>query len=151
MQLTQCQDRQAGALKALGDAGLGPENLTVLEQHADDVASGRDAGSRFLGLHSRPTAVFCSNDLLALGLLQTLFAAGVRVPEDVSIVGYDDIEFAEAAAVPLTSVRQPAVQMGRTAAELLLKETGGDPQHVHQRIAFQPELIVRRSTLARRR
>ncbi|QPP11153.1 LacI family transcriptional regulator [Streptomyces bathyalis] len=151
LHLAQCEDRLGGALKALSDAGLPREDLTVLEQGADDVASGRDAGSRFLGLHSRPTAIFCSNDLLALGVLQTLFAAGVRVPEDVSIVGYDDIEFAEAAAVPLTSVRQPAVRMGRTAAELLLHETSGDPGHEHQRIAFQPELFVRRSTLPRRR
>lgn len=151
LHLAQCQDRMTGALKALGDAGLQPEGLTVLENRADDVASGRDAGSRFLGLHSRPTAIFCSNDLLALGVLQTLFAAGVRLPEDVSIVGYDDIEFAAAAAVPLTSVRQPAVRMGRTAAELLIDETSGNPEHVHQSITFQPELVVRRSTFPRRR
>ncbi|WP_181764434.1 LacI family DNA-binding transcriptional regulator [Streptomyces albidus (ex Kaewkla and Franco 2022)] len=145
--LAQCQDRLTGALKALSDAGLQPDSLTVLENSADGVASGRDAGSRFLGVHPRPTAIFCSNDLLALGVLQTLFAAGVRVPDEVSIVGYDDIEFAEAAAVPLTSVRQPAVTMGRTAAELLIHETGENPEHVHQRIAFQPELVVRNSSL----
>ncbi|WP_314176199.1 LacI family DNA-binding transcriptional regulator [Streptomyces winkii] len=150
LHLAQCQDRRTGALKALGDAGLPPESLMVLENRADDVAAGRDAGSRFLGLGSRPTAIFCSNDLLALGVLQTLFSAGVRLPEEVSIVGYDDIEFAAAAAVPLTSVRQPAVQIGRTAAELLIDETSGGPGHAHQSIAFQPELVVRRSTLPRR-
>lgn len=88
------------------------------------MAAGRDAGSRFLGLSDRPTAVFCANDLLALGFLQTMYAAGVQVPDHVAIVGYDDIEFAAAAAVPLTSVWQPAVTMGTLAAEMLLEETG---------------------------
>jgi LacI family transcriptional regulator len=105
-----------------------------------------------LGMADRPTAVFCANDLLALGVLQALYAAGVRVPEDVALVGYDDIDFAAAAAVPLTSVRQPAYRIGRTAAELLIEETdeGGEgaAAHVHQKIVFQPELVVRASSLA---
>ncbi len=96
----------------------------------------------------RPTAVFCANDLLALGMLQAVFAAGLRVPEDLAIVGYDDIEFAAAAAVPLTSVRQPAEAMGRTAAEMLAEETGpGGAAHRHRQVVFEPELVVRRSTL----
>ncbi|EHN78334.1 LacI family transcriptional regulator, partial [Streptomyces coelicoflavus ZG0656] len=118
-----------------------------------DVASGRDAGARLLGLADRPTAVFCANDLLALGVLQAMYAAGVGVPDDLAIVGYDDIEFAAAAAVPLTSVRQPAVTMGAMAAELLLEETeleGTDRTHPHRRVVLQPELVVRRSSLAAR-
>ncbi len=68
----------------------------------------------------------------------------------MSIVGYDDIEFAAAAAVPLTSVRQPAFRMGRTAAELLIEETGEDrAKHRHRPVVFQPELVVRGSTLVR--
>jgi LacI family transcriptional regulator len=123
----------------------------VIEADRLDVASGRDAGARLLGMNPRPTAVFCANDLLALGVLQALFAADVRVPEDIALVGYDDIEFAAAAAVPLTSVRQPAVRMGRQAAELLLEETGDDAdRHKHQRIVLEPELIVRDSTLSPR-
>ena len=95
----------------------------------------------------RPTAVFCANDLLALGVLQALFSAGVDVPRDMAIVGYDDIEFACAAAVPLTSVRQPAATMGSLAAELLLEETSGDAAHEHRQVVLQPELVVRASTL----
>ena len=71
---------------------------------------------------------------------------GVRVPDELAIVGYDDIEFAEAAAVPLTSVRQPREQLGRTAAELLLAEADEGPEHVHQQVEFQPELVVRASS-----
>src|SRR2546430_619466 len=142
---------RTGAEAALAEAGLPASALTVLEVEQMTVSSGRDAGSRVLGLGQRPTAVFCVNDLVALGVLQAMFTAGVRVPEDMSIVGYDDIEFAAAAAVPLTSVRQPAVRMGQTAAELLIEETGdGRAGHRHRPVIFQPELVVRGSTLAQR-
>ncbi|GLY65854.1 LacI family DNA-binding transcriptional regulator [Amycolatopsis taiwanensis] len=140
--LTQCRDREAGVRSAVADV-----ELSVLETAALDVASGRDAGARLLGMNPRPTAVFCVNDLLALGVLQTMVGAGVRVPAEMAIVGYDDIEFAGAAAVPLTSVRQPAKRLGRTAAELLIAETaGGDEPVQHQEVVFAPELVVREST-----
>ncbi|MER6601931.1 LacI family DNA-binding transcriptional regulator [Streptomyces parvus] len=147
----QVRDRRTGALAALAEAGLGPEALRELPTERLDVAAGRDAGARLLGLSDRPTAVFCANDLLALGVLQSLFAAGVSVPDDLALVGYDDIEFAAAAAVPLTSVRQPAATMGALAAGLLLEETGASAgAHEHRRMVLQPELVVRRSSLAAR-
>ncbi|NYI04882.1 LacI family DNA-binding transcriptional regulator [Allostreptomyces psammosilenae] len=147
-QLPQCRDREAGARAAVAAAGLPADALTVLEVERLDVAAGRDAGARLLGLAGRPTAVFCANDLIALGVLQAMYAAGVSVPGELAIVGYDDIEFAAAAAVPLTSVRQPAVQMGRRAAELLMEETAEDAgPHTHRRVVFPPELVVRDSSL----
>jgi LacI family transcriptional regulator len=149
--LAQCRDRRAGALAALAEAGLPANALTVLEVEHMTVASGRDAGARLLGLPRRPSAVFCVNDLVALGVLQAMFTAGVQVPDEMAIVGYDDIEFAAAAAVPLTSVRQPAVRLGQTAAELLIEETGEDrANHQHRTVVFQPELVVRGSSLSRR-
>ena len=99
----------------------------------------------------RPTAVFCANDLLALGVLQELTRLSVRVPEDIAIVGYDDIDFASAAAVPLSSVRQPRHQLGRTAAQLLIEETADGGRHRHQQVVFKPELVVRESSSVRRR
>ncbi|WP_327665591.1 LacI family DNA-binding transcriptional regulator [Streptomyces sp. NBC_00498] len=152
--LNQVQDRRQGALRALEEAGLPSSALRELPTERLDVAAGRDAGARLLGLTERPTAVFCANDLLALGVLQSLYAAGVRVPDDIAIVGYDDIEFAAAAAVPLTSVRQPAVHMGALAADLLLEEieAADDPEreHEHRRVVLQPELVVRGSSLGAR-
>ncbi|WAL74677.1 LacI family DNA-binding transcriptional regulator [Kitasatospora sp. YST-16] len=141
--LQQVADRRSGALAALEGSGA---ELVDLEVAGLDVAAGRDAGARLLGMLPRPTAAFCANDLLALGVLQAAFAAGLRVPEDLAIVGYDDIEFAAAAAVPLTSVRQPAEAMGRTATELLMEETGGGA-HQHRQVVFEPELVVRQSSL----
>ncbi|MFD7321688.1 LacI family DNA-binding transcriptional regulator [Streptomyces sp. NPDC059875] len=149
--LQQIRDRREGALLALAEAGLPAEALREIPAERLDVAAGRDAGARLLGLAERPTAVFCANDLLALGVLQSMYAAGVRVPEDMAIVGYDDIEFAAAATVPLTSVRQPARTIGTLAADLLLQETGDEAdEHEHEHVILQPELVVRQSSLAQR-
>jgi LacI family transcriptional regulator len=149
--LAQCRDREAGVRAALDDAPLPERRLSVIEVTGLDVASGRDAGARILGLSPRPTAVFCANDLVALGVLQAMVSAGVRVPEEMAIVGYDDIEFAAAAAVPLTSVRQPAVKLGQTAAQLLIAETADrNEPHAHKAVVYKPELVVRDSTRVRR-
>jgi LacI family transcriptional regulator len=149
--LQQIRDRREGARRAVAEAGLPPGTLREIPTEGQDVAAGADAVARLLGLPERPTAVFCANDLLAIGVLQALFGTGMKVPEDVAIVGYDDIEFAAAAAVPLTSVRQPAVEMGRIAAEMLVRESAADADaddadHVHQYIVLQPELAVRASS-----
>ena len=90
--------------------------------------------------------MFAANDLLALGLLQALvFTHRLRIPEDVALMGYDDIGFATSAIVPLSSIRQPARLIGRTAVELLEDEIT-DPDHHHRHVSFQPELVVRDST-----
>jgi LacI family transcriptional regulator len=149
--IPQVADRHTGALQALAAAGRSADDLTVIETEALTIAGGREAAQRLTGLPARrrPTAAFCANDLLALGLLQQLVQQGMSVPADVAIVGYDDIDFAAAAAVPLTSVRQPRQQLGRTAASLLLREARDEPGHVHEHVQFQPELVVRQSSAAR--
>lgn len=145
--LGQVRDRRRGAHKALADAGLGAEHLVDIGTEALTVDEGRKAGERLVGrpASSRPTAAFCANDLLALGLLQQCVALRMSIPDDLAIVGYDDIDFAAAAAVPLTSVRQPRRELGRRAAELLLAEAT-DPHHEHEQVVFTPELVVRGST-----
>ena len=147
-ELGQVHDRLEGARAAWADAGLPPDGLVVLGTDALDVGNGHAAGERLAGLPSgrRPTAAFCANDLLALGLLQQAIGAGIRVPADLAIVGYDDIEFASAAAVPLTSVRQPRRLLGRTAAELLRAELT-DTEHEHEQVLFTPDLVARASTV----
>lgn len=146
--LGQVRDRSQGAREAWADAGLAPEDLVAIETRTLDVAEGREAGHRLAGIPARrrPTAAFCANDLIALGLLQQAIGSGQRVPDGLAIVGYDDIEFAAAAAVPLTSVRQPRQELGRSAAELVLDEAT-NPDHQHQQVLFTPELVARASTL----
>jgi LacI family transcriptional regulator len=146
--LPQVQERRAGveaAVREVPDA-----ELTVLSPEELTVAGGRDAAGRVVGIPAarRPTAAICANDLLALGVLQEMVRQRVRVPEDLAIVGYDDIEFAAAAAVPLTSVRKPRQLLGRRAAELLLDEARAG--HRHEQPVFEPELVVRESSRVRR-
>ena len=149
--IRQVADRHEGALRALRRAGRDPAGLQVIEAGGLNVAAGQKAGAEIAALAagSRPTAVFCANDLIALGVLQEMTRNRIRVPEDISIIGYDDIDFAAAAAVPLTSVRQPRQQLGHTAARLLLDEAADDDAHQHRQVIFEPELVVRQSTSGR--
>jgi LacI family transcriptional regulator len=148
MSINQVSERLAGARAAIEAAGLRDDALVVIETPRLDVASGRATGDEIAALPARrrPTAVFCANDLLALGLLQDTTRRKKSVPGDLAIVGYDDIEFAAAAAVPLTSVRQPRAQLGQAAMELLLEEATELEAHQHRQIVFEPELVVREST-----
>jgi LacI family transcriptional regulator len=148
--LRQVADRFEGAVLALARAGRAVDDLHVIEAGALNVAAGQKAGAEIAALPAadRPSAVFCANDLIALGVLQEMTRNRIRVPEDIAIVGYDDIDFAAAAAVPLTSVRQPRQQLGRTAARMLLAEAASDDAHQHQQVIFEPELIIRQSTEA---
>ena len=141
-------DRREGAVRALERAGLSPDDLHMIVTPGLNVAAGQRAGATLAELSAaqRPTAVFCANDLLALGVLQEMTAQRIRVPEDISLIGYDDIDFAAAAAVPLSSVRQPRQLLGRTAAQLLLDEALGEGVHQHRQVVFEPELVIRRSS-----
>lgn len=91
--------------------------------------------------------MFCANDLLAIGVLQALALMGdIRVPDDIALVGYDDIDFARSAVVPLTSVRQPTRAIGTTAVDLLMAAAEEGSAHSAGHIVFQPELVTRDST-----
>jgi LacI family transcriptional regulator len=148
----QVVDRGAGAAEAVAAAGLADRALLSVPASPHTVAAGAEAARLLLAVpaRARPTAVFCANDLLALGVLHEMLRNGVRVPTEMAIVGYDDITFAEAAAVPLTSIRQPRQLLGQRAAELLLDETDS-AGHVHKSVVFEPELVVRESSPGRSR
>jgi LacI family transcriptional regulator len=148
--LRQVADRLDGAARALQRVGGTVDDLLMIDTPALNVSAGQRAGAAIAEMpaRQRPTAAFCANDLVALGLLQEMTRLRIRVPDEVAIVGYDDIEFAAAAAVPLSSVRQPRHQLGRTAAQLLLEEALGVDGHQHREVIFQPELEVRRSSQA---
>jgi LacI family transcriptional regulator len=153
MELTQVRERHEGAVRAARAAGLAAAWPALLITDGLTISDGRRVGERLLGIPNarRPTAVFCANDLIALGVLQHLIQHGVDVPGDMAIIGYDDIEFAAAAAVPLTSVAQPRHQLGRAAAEMLLEEAEQGVHHTHREQFYAPELVARASTAKRRR
>ena len=141
----QVGDRLRGARLAAAEGGV---QITVLETGGLTFVAGRLMGERIATMPARrrPTAVFCANDLLALGVLQEMTRHHLTVPGDLAIVGYDDIDFAAAAAVPLTSVRQPREDLGRAAADLLIEEVVSADSHQHRQVVFEPDLVVREST-----
>jgi LacI family transcriptional regulator len=131
----------------------GSARLLTISTPSLDTESGVAAALELATLPpaERPTAVFAANDLLAIGVLQGFVTQGLRVPEDMAIIGYDDVSFAASAAVPLSSIRQPREALGRRAAELLFSEIetlDNGERHDHQAVRFNPELIVRRSSAA---
>lgn len=142
----QVEDRLTGARRAISDQQAA--SLEVVPTDGLTVLDGRRAGERLLArpVETRPDAIFAANDLLAIGVLQSLVMIGnVEVPDDIALVGYDDIDFASTAVVPLTSVRQPAQLIGSTAVDLLIEEAS-DPTLAPRMIVFQPELVVRASS-----
>jgi LacI family transcriptional regulator len=149
--IRQVADRLEGARRAAAETpGV---TLEVVETEGTTVLEGRAAGERIRerAPGDRPDAVFAANDLLAMGVLQAMVMLGsVKVPEDVALVGYDDIDFAQAAVVPLSSIRQPAWLIGYTAVDLLLREARHREDFVPDQVQFQPELVVRESTGRRR-
>lgn len=145
--LRQMHHRAKGMRDVISLAGLHPDDALV-QVNVDDIGiqGGMEAAGRLLALPQLPTGIMCGNDMLAFGVFRALSAAGLTVPDDVALVGYDDVEFAADWVVPLTSVRQPIRQMGYQAAKLLLDHAGGDPEHQHRQVLLRPELVVRRSS-----
>ncbi|MCK6080210.1 LacI family transcriptional regulator [Microbacterium sp. EYE_5] len=145
--IRQVNDRLAGARAAADNAGAHVD-LEVVATGAMTVDEGAAAGARILSRPRRewPDALFAASDLVALGLLQSMTVDGrASVPGDIAIIGFDDIPFAAAAAVPLSSIRQPSRMIGRTAMRVLLEEAE-DPDSIARQTVFPPELIVRAST-----
>ncbi len=152
LHLSQCSERRRGGRRAAREAGLDPDT-SIVEYTIDPITSLEQAERHvdaLLAIDDRPTAVVCVNDQIAFTVLRALAQRRVRVPRDISVVGYDDVEFAAMLTPALTSIRQPKYEVGRAAAELLLAETL-DPNHRHGDIRFEPELIERQSTTARSR
>ena len=145
-EIRQVADRFAGATRAVARRpGVALERI---ETHGLTVLEGRRIGEALVDRPptERPDAIFAANDLVAVGLLQALNMSGsMHVPEDVALIGYDDIDFASAAVVPLSSVRQPSQLIGATAVKLLLEEAAS-PTLAPRQIVFQPQLVVRAST-----
>jgi len=146
MGIRQVTDRLEGARRA---AAASDARLEVIEIEALSVIAGRTAGASIVARapEDRPDAIFAANDLVAMGVLQALLMQGVevKVPGEVALIGYDDIDFASAAVVPMSSIRQPSTLIGQTAVEILLEEAA-DPTVQSRQVVFQPELVVREST-----
>ena len=135
-------ERRRGYEAAMAEAGLEPRYVDRPTQEPSAVAA---AVGLELRRGRRFSAVVAASDAIAIAILGELGARGVPVPAAISIIGFDDIDFASAAVVPLSSVRQPSQLMGETALRILLSEIA-DPDSDAQQVVFEPELVVRAST-----
>jgi len=137
-------DREAGYRQAMEAGGLRVEPGWVVEGRlALDGAIA--ATNALMALPEAPTAIFCANDEMAIGCLHALRAAGLAVPRDVSVVGFDDTRYARVAAPPLTTVRQPARRIGERVTERLLQAIGGDREADRGVEILPHELVIRES------
>ncbi|WP_434711104.1 LacI family DNA-binding transcriptional regulator [Pseudomonas sp. R1-1] len=140
------QQRVAGYQTALAEAGI--RNDPAIICHGDfSLRAGYDGAATLLTLSDRPTALFCENDEMAIGALKRIKEAGLRVPEDISVVGFDDIPLAHYCDPPLTTIAQPAEGFGRTAVEMLINliEKKINPE---QHVILPFELTIRESSAA---
>ncbi|SDR33658.1 transcriptional regulator, LacI family [Rhizobiales bacterium GAS113] len=140
-------ERFSGYQDALRQAGLGFDAALVTEGDFT-LASGEAAAETYLAGAKLPDAIFACNDAMAMGLIRRLFAAGIAVPRDVSVAGFDDIEFAEAYNPAITTVRQARRQIGERAANVLLELVEGRTA-VEWEVRLPAELVVRESTARR--
>lgn len=137
--------RYRGFLKAVDAAGVPRESVHRL-QGQYTMASGAAAAAMFLTLPDRPTGVVCCSDEMAIGFIKTLAGGGIRVPHDVSVVGFDGIEFADFCEPTLTTIRQPRAELGSVGARALIARLGGERPAEGGPIVLRGELLVRDSS-----
>jgi LacI family transcriptional regulator, galactose operon repressor len=148
MEYRCCQDRYRGYLDALREAGITPDpELTKAGEFDTDTVRARSRELFALPPRQRPTAVFAQSDVTAYAVLKAAADAGLRVPADLSVIGFDDVESSAQINPPLTTVRQPFKEMGRTAAELLLAaiQSTEMPSGTADRITLPTTVTVRAS------
>ena len=155
-ELRQMNDRLQGALKAIEEHG--EATFEVIQVPERSVGAGMRVAVTISerSESARPDALFCANDLLGIGVIQHLAThTAIRIPSDVAVIGYDDIEFAASTAIPLSSIRVSAESLGVAAVDLLFEEmelvaaasTGELPDTPSRHVLFEPELVPRASTM----
>lgn len=136
-------ERREGYLKAMLECQLQPQ-LNWMQPGEYDMKSGYEAMNKLLALENCPTAVFCSNDDMAIGAMNAIFAKNLKVPEDISIVGFDDIGFSQYTTPRLTTVKRPIEKISVLGAQKLLGMLNGEPK-VKDRILVNTKLQIRQS------
>ena len=142
--VSTARDRRRGYEAALQAAGI-PLDPMLVATAPGDPTGGSEGMTRLLGLQDRPTAVFTVNNLVALGAIEAIRAAGLEVPDDVALVCFDDIEYASRLYPFLTEMEQPAETFGTLGTQLLLERIEGrGPERRHE-VVLPAEFIIRRS------
>lgn len=139
---TQINERLEGYKEALNAANIAVEPIFIADG-LYNPETGVTAMNRLLNNANQPTAVFVTSDVVAFGVVQAIHNHGLRIPEDIAVVGFDDVPLARYATPPLTTVHVPAVEMGRCAGDLLFTRIAGQPQEKH--VLLETTLVIRGS------
>jgi LacI family transcriptional regulator len=140
------KERIAGYREALESAGVRYEDSLMGHSERQSEEGGYQGTRELLASAERPTAIFCINDAIAIGAMRAIYGAGLEIPRDISVVGFDDVPIAALLRVPLTTIAQPIRQMGTTALQLLTDRIEGGPSYPHRRVILDAHLVVRQST-----
>lgn len=143
----QSNQRFVGVTHAAREFGV---EITTTTCPSLDFLSGEHIAPQIIAAGPLPDAIFCANDATALGLMNFFYKSGLRVPDDVSILGYDNVAYAESALVPLTTVSQTPYQLGFTMGSQMIAEIDAKPGHIHQHVIFQPQIVERESVAQKR-
>ncbi|USH04436.1 LacI family DNA-binding transcriptional regulator [Grimontia kaedaensis] len=139
------KDRIAGCIETLRKSGIALTSDRIIECRYD-LAESRQALRKLMELTPRPTAIVCGNDIIAMGALLEAQSLGLRIPEDISIVGFDDVAMASHIQPALTTMQVPSREMGEKAADYLLAKLAGEP--VNDTLELEAKLVVRETTAA---
>ena len=137
----QSNQRFVGITEAAKEFGI---DLSAVESPSLDFQSGENMAPQIIAA-GLPDAIFAGNDSLALGIMNYFYRVGIDVPGQVSVIGYDNISYAESSLVPLTTVSQTPYQLGFTMGSQMMIEIASDKDHVHQHAIFQPQIVERSS------
>lgn len=145
-ELQAFKERYEGYRSALIDSGLPlKDELIVWKDYSE--SSGYEAAIMFLNKHQRPTAVCAANDMLALGAIRAFEDNGLKVPDDISVVGMDNIDMASRVKPKLTSVSIAQAEIGRIAADIIFKRLSGEETGISKKVVLEPRLVVRESSV----
>lgn len=139
----QSNQRYVGITQAAEKYGV---TLSTMTAPSLDFITGEQIAPQILSRDRLPDAIFAGNDALALGVMNYFHKVGIDVPGQVSVLGYDNVTYAESALVPLTTVSQTPYQLGFTMGSQMIAEINAGPNHVHQHVIFQPHIVERAST-----
>ena len=142
----QSNQRFVGITQASKDFGV---KLSTMNSPALDFLTGEHLAPEIIKAGPLPDAIFAGNDALALGIMNYFHKVGIPVPGQISVLGYDNVSYAESALVPLTTVSQTPYQLGWTMGSQLVFEFDASESHVHQHVVFQPKIVERASTARR--
>lgn len=139
----QSNERFIGITQAANQLGV---ELSVVTVPDLDFLAGEHVAPLIIEAGPLPDAIFCANDTTALGVMNYFYKQGIKIPEDVSFLGYDNVSYAESALIPLSTVSQTPFHLGFTMGSQLVEELTGGPGHLHQNVLIQPQIIERDST-----